>query len=338
VALERCYRSRRGATLASRAAVSAGVARARGCRRKDDRLSARADAAEYDYESAPSAFAFLRLPDDSLREKIVYPELSPTPLGVHRAYCNDDDGGPRSVCQDGAGSRLILAVNNGYLAAYAREVPSLLETLTVAHPLEPKVAELVSLFIEPSSAEEVAVSAGGSCAFAMDFSLLGLSPDETGRERVIDAINDNTALCGMHASGSVLNPSRRLVLLAKDEAAAKAIAVALKRRALESRHEAVAAPAGREEQIEFDKARHAAAVRAGRNAKLELNGRRLSATVVTEPNEAELRVMSKLLDARRASAKHAAEVIRELAEGRLPSAEQLEAFAAPAPRNAPVRP
>lgn len=71
---------------------------------------------EYDYESVPSGFGLLAIPDDSLRDKVVYPPLSPTPSGVHRAYCNDDTGGPRSACQDGASSRLLLAVNHGYLA------------------------------------------------------------------------------------------------------------------------------------------------------------------------------------------------------------------------------
>lgn len=281
---------------------------------------------EYEYELAPSGFAFLRLADDSFRDKILYPGLSPTPAGVHRAYCNDDEGGPRSVCQDGARSRLVLAVNNGYVAAYAREVPSLLETLTTARPLPEKVAELASFFLEPSTADEVAVSTGGSCAFAMDFSVLGLSPDESSRQRLLDAVNDNTALCGMQSSGSVLNPSRRLILLAKSDVSAKVLVAAVKRRALELTHETITATAGREDKTEFDKAMHAAGARAARSAKLEVDGRRLSVRVANEPNDAELRVMSRLLDERRAAAQRAAEIIRGLAEGTPPSAQQLEAF------------
>src|SRR6185369_11737414 len=71
---------------------------------------------EYAYEPVPPAFALLARPDDSFPEKLLNPPLSPTPSGVHRAYCNDDEGGSaRSICLDGARSRLLLAVNNGYL-------------------------------------------------------------------------------------------------------------------------------------------------------------------------------------------------------------------------------
>lgn len=170
---------------------------------------------EYDYESAPSGLALLTLSDDSLREELVYPPLSPTPAGVHRAYCNDDEGGPRSACRDGERSRLILDVNNGFLAVYARELPSLLETLTNSEFPSPKVAERAALFLEPTPAEEVALSQGGSCAFAMDFTAWVLSADETSRQRVLDAVNDNATLCGTHAWGGIMSLSRRLVFVAR---------------------------------------------------------------------------------------------------------------------------
>jgi hypothetical protein len=283
---------------------------------------------EYDYESAPSGFAMLRLSDDSFREKLVYPGLTPTPVGVHRAYCNDDEGAPRSACQDGARARLLLAVNNGYLTAYAREVPSLLETLGKAHPPPPKVAELAAFFIEATQPEEVAVAQGGSCAFAVDFSLLELSADETSRQRVLDAVNDNALLCGTLSSGSVIRPTRRLVFVAKDEAAAQIIAAALKRRALEASNEAVATAQKAETQTEFDKARHSVLARAARAAKPELVKNRLSVTVAFEPNAAELSAMSTLFDERRAASKRAAAIIRNLAAGKQPSREELETFRA----------
>jgi len=295
------------------------------------RAGARTYEVEYDYESAPSGFALLASPDDSFRDKVLYPPLSPTPSGVHRAYCNDDaEGGPRSVCQDGARSRLLLAVNHGYLAAYAREVPSLLARLAEAHPPPPDVAELASLFLEPSTADEVAVAKGGHCGFAMEFASVELSPDETSRERVLDAINDNAVLCGTHSSGSILKSSRRLVFVAKDETAAKVIRQALKQRALEVRFEAGVAMPNRADQQEFTKALRSAAARAAHAAKLELAGRRLTATLTLEPDQAELRGMAKLLDARAERAKRAAGVVLGLAEGKLPTAAELEGFQAPA--------
>ena len=282
---------------------------------------------EYAYESVPSGFALLAVPDDSFREKLLYPPLSPTPSGVHRAYCNDDEGGDaRSVCQDGARSRLLLAVNNGYLAAYAREVPSLLERLGSSQPAEPDVAELASLFLEPSSAEEVAVAKGGQCGFAMEFASIELSPDETSRQRVLDAINRNALLCGSQSSGSLLHSSRRLSFVAKDDAAAAAIQQALKQRALEVRFEAGVALRTRPEQQEFNKAMRSAAARTAHSAQLELAGRRLSVTLTMVPNAAETRAMAKFLDARAARAKAAADVVLGLAEGRLPTAEQLKGF------------
>lgn len=281
---------------------------------------------EYAYEAVPSGLALLALGDDSLRDKIHYPQLSPTPFGVHRAYCNDDEGGPRSVCQDGARARLLLAVNNGYMAAYAREVPSLLERLTKSQPPPAKLAELGSFFLEPTDAAEVAVAEGGSCGFAVEFTSVELSPDETNRQRVLDAINDNASFCGTQSDGSIMNARRRLVFLGKDEARAQAIESALRRRALEVRFEAGIALPNRPEQNAFNKALRSAAARAAKSAKIEREGRRLSVTLSVEPNAAELLGMAKLLDNRKAMAARAAEVVQGLVAGKLPSPEQLEGF------------
>jgi hypothetical protein len=285
---------------------------------------------EYTYDSVPSGFALLTMPDDVFRDKLLYPLLSPTPPGVHRAYCSDDSpGGPRSSCQDGARSRLLLAVNHGYLAAYAREVPSLLERLTRSEPEPPEVTELGSLFLEPSTAEEVAVAKGGDCGFAVEFSFVELSPDETNRQRVLAAINDNSRFCGTHSSGSLLSSTRRLVFLAKDEAAARTIQKALKQRALEVRFETGVALPDRPDQQEFNRAMRSAASRAASTAVTELDGKRLSVTLKLEPNPTELRGMAKLLDGRAARAKRAAAIVQGLAEGKLPTAEELASFQAP---------
>jgi len=284
---------------------------------------------EYAYESVPSGFAMLSLADDSFRDAISYPQLSPTPLGVHRAYCNDDEGVPRSVCQDGARARLLLAVNNGYLAAYAREVPSLLGRLTKSEPAPAGLAELGALFLEPTEADEVAVAQGGSCGFAVEFTYVELSPDETNRQRVLDAINDNAVLCGTQSAGSIVELQRRFVFLAKSEAAAQAIESALRRRALEVRFEAGVALSTRSEQTAFNKAVRSAAARAAKSAKFERDGRRLSVTLSVAPTAAEQAGMAGLLDMRKASAQRAAEVVKGLAAGTLPSAQQLANVAGP---------
>ncbi|HKO53459.1 MAG TPA: hypothetical protein VJV79_37375 [Polyangiaceae bacterium] len=288
---------------------------------------------EYAYESVPSGFALLAVADDSFREKLLYPALSPTPSGVHRAYCNDDESGDaRSVCRDGARSRLLLAVNNGYLAAYAREVPSLLERLSTSQPPGSEVAQLASLFQEPTEAEEVAVAKGGQCGFAMEFASVELSPDETSRQRVLDAINKNALFCGSQSSGTILDSSRRLLFLAKDAAGAAAISQALKQRALEVRFETGVALPTRPERQEFNKAMRSAAVRTAHSARLEVVGPRLSVTLTLVPNDAETRAMASFLDARAARAKAAAEVVLGLVEGRLPTAEHLQSFQVPSGR------
>jgi hypothetical protein len=284
---------------------------------------------EYDYQSAPSGLAFFTLPADSLRDQLVYPRLSPTPVGVHRAFCNDDEGGPRSVCQDGERSRLILAVNNGYVAAYAREVPSLLETLTKSQAPSPKVAALAALFLEPTPAEEVAIAEGGSCAFALDFTAWALSADETSRQRVLDAANDDAVFCGTQAWGTIVSLNRRLVFVAKDEESAQALAAALKRRNAEASRQAFTSLAHREVQVEFDQARRSAEARALRSAKLETQGLRVAMTLTVEPNEAEFHDMSPLLDERRATAQRAAAIVRNLAEGTLPTAAELATYLPP---------
>jgi hypothetical protein len=146
---------------------------------------------------------------------------------------------------------------------------------------------------------------------------------------VLDAINRNALLCGSQSSGSIQRSSRRLVFLAKDEAVAAVIAQALKLRALEVRFEAGILLPNRPAQQEFNKAMRSAASRTARAAQLEVVGRRLSVTLILEPNQTETRAMSKFLDARAARAKTAAEVVLRLAEDRLPTAEQLEGFRAP---------
>lgn len=294
---------------------------------------------EYDYESAPSGLALLTLTDDSFREKLVYPALSPTPNGVHRAYCNDDEGGgSRSICQDGARSRLLLAVNNGYLAAYARELPSLLETLTKPQAPSADVAELAALFLEPTPAEEVAISRGGSCAFAMDFTAWALSADETSRQLVLDAVNDNAELCGTQAWGSIVNLNRRLVFVAKSKVSALVLAAALKRRNVEASHQAFISLSHRIAQMDFDKARRSAEARALQGAKIEADGLRVSMSLSVLPNEAELRAMSALLDERRATAQRAAAVVRNLAEGKPPPAQELAAYMTPTASGTEVAP
>lgn len=282
---------------------------------------------EYDYDSAPSGLALLALADNSVRDKLLYPALSPSPSGVHRAYCNDDEGGPRSVCQDGARSRLLLAVNQGYLAAYAREVPSLLARLSRSEPPAPALAQLGEFFSAPTEADEVAVALGGLCSFATQVAALSLSPDETGRERLLDAINDNAQVCGTHAFGSLLNPGRRYVFLAKNEVGAKVIEAALKRRGFELRFESGVALPENKDRAAFDKALRSAASRAIKQAEIERDGARLSLTVSVKPSAAELQRLAPLLDARAALAKQAAQIVRGLAEGKPPSAAQLEPFA-----------
>jgi hypothetical protein len=172
----------------------------------------------------------------------------------------------------------------------------------------------------------------------MDFTALELSPDETSRQRVLDAINDNAVLCGADWSGSVLTPSRRLLFVAKDEASVKAIEAALKRRASEARVEPGVARQQRPEQKEFDKAMRSAGSRAAKSATFELQGRRLTVTLAVAPNEAETRAMSKLLELRKANAQRAAEVVRGLSEGKLPTAQQLEGFLASSPADAAAGP
>lgn len=258
--------------------------------------------------------------------------LSKTALaaGVHLAYCNDDDGGPRSTCQDGERSRLILAVNNGYVAAYAREVPTLLDALTKPRPPSRRLAELAALFLEPTPAEEVAIAEGGSCAFALDFTAWALSADETSRQRALDAANDNAVLCGTQAWGNIVSLNRRLVFVAKNEVAAQVLAAALKRRNAEASRQSFTSLSQREAQVRFDEARRSAEARALQNAKLEVNGVRVSMQLSVVPNEAELHAMSPLLDERRATAQRAAVLVRKLAEGTLPSEAELATYLAPA--------
>ena len=123
-----------------------------------------------------------------------------------------------------------------------------------------------------------------------------------------------------------MNARRRLLFLGKDEARAQAIESALRRRALEVRFEAGINLPNRPEQNEFNKALRSAAARAAKSAKIEREGRRLSVTLNVEPNAAEQLGMAKLLDARKAMAARAAEVVQGLVAGKLQNAQQLEGF------------
>ena len=164
----------------------------------------------------------------------------------------------------------------------------------------------------------------------MEFASIELSPDETSRQRVLDAINRNATYCGNQSSGSILHSSRRLSFLAKDEAAAAVIQQALKQRALEVRFESGVATPTRPEQQEFNRAMRSAAARAAHSAVFELAGKRLSVTLNLQPNATEAHAMATFLDARAVRATAAAEVVLGLAEGRLPTAEQLKRFQVPA--------
>ena len=79
---------------------------------------------------------------------------------------------------------------------------------------------------------------------------------------------------------------------------------------------------------EFTKAMRSAAARAASNAQIEVEGSSLSVTLTLAPNAVEKRAMAKLLDARALKAKQAADVVRGLAEGKLPTAGELASFRA----------
>jgi len=88
----------------------------------------------------------------------------------------------------------------------------------------------------------------------------------------------------------------------------------------------------RPEQQEFNRAMRSAAARTARAARLEVVGRHVSVSLVLLPNQAEMRDMGRFLDVRAARAKAAADVVLGLAEGRLPTARELEGFQPPAGR------
>ena len=164
----------------------------------------------------------------------------------------------------------------------------------------------------------------------MDFTAWALSADETSRQRVLDAVNDNALLCGTQASGSVVSLNRRLVFVAKSKVAALVLAAALRRRNVEASHQVFTSLSHHEPQIEFDQARRSAEARALQTGTIEVKGLRVSVTLTVQPNEAESRAMSPLLDERRATAQRAAEVVRNLAEGKPLPAQELAAYDPPA--------
>lgn len=107
------------------------------------------------------------------------------------------------------------------------------------------------------------------------------------------------------------------------------LAAELKRRNAEARRQTFTSLSQKKTQVEFDEARRSAEARALKVANVEVQGLRVSVTLTVQPNEAELGAMSPLLDERRATARRAAAVVRDLAEGKLPPATELATYIAP---------
>jgi hypothetical protein len=82
---------------------------------------------DYAWHDVRSNFALLPLPSPEPLRDSLFPPLETKPGGALRALCRDASSNGASDCEHGMRSRVLLEVGGGFVGAYAREAPTLLD-------------------------------------------------------------------------------------------------------------------------------------------------------------------------------------------------------------------
>jgi hypothetical protein len=279
---------------------------------------------DYTFHGEPTSFAAMRFVLRNPPLPSNFPRLPTAPAGAIAAACRDGDGTTARACENGDRSRLLLAVNGGLLGAYFRETPELLERLGTAKPAPADVKALRELYDSLATFDSASVARAEYCSLVTDSALAQESQYPTSSTELTHALMDSSRFCAVARSGSGKKGQWRMVVVAKDDANAKAVETALRKRITEMSTESPAAeniPASARLARDTLKSMR---LRAFRDAPIKAEGDRVVIDLAIEPNEQDAKALAPYLEERKAQATKAAALVHALKDGKVPPAELLQ--------------
>jgi hypothetical protein len=280
---------------------------------------------DYTFHGEPTSFAVIRF---ALRNPPLpsnFPRLPTAPGGALMAACRDGDGTTTRACENGDRSRLLLGVNGGLVGAYFRETPELLERFGSPKPAPAEVKALRELYDSLATFDSASVARAENCSLVTDTALAQESQYPTSSTEMMHTLMDSSKLCAVARTGSGRKGQWRMVVIAKDEANAKAVETAFRKRVTEMGTEFTAAENLPNSARAARDTMKAMRLRALRAVPIKVEGDRVVIDLAIEPTDEEAKALAPYLEERKALAAKAAAVVRALKDGKVPPAELLQA-------------
>jgi hypothetical protein len=279
---------------------------------------------DYTFHGEPTSFAVIRykLRDPPLPSN--FPRLPTAPGGALMAACRDGDGSTTRACENGERSRLLLGVKGGLVGAYLRETPELLDRLGSPMAVPAEVKALRELYDSLETFDSASVARAEYCSLVTDTALAQESQYPTSSTELMHTLMDSSRLCAVARTGSGRKGQWRMVVIAKDEANAKAVETAFRKRVTEMSTEFTAAENIPDSARAARDTMKAMRLRALRAVPIKVEGDRVVIDLSIEPTEEEAKALAPYLEERKALARKAAAVVHALKDGQVPSAELLQ--------------
>jgi hypothetical protein len=163
------------------------------------------------------------------------------------------------------------------------------------------------------------------CSLVTDTALAQESQYLTSSTELMHSLMDSSRFCAVARTGSGRKGQWRMVVIAKDEANAKTVESAFRKRVTEMSTEFTAAenlPNSARAARDTMKTMRQRALRA---VPIKVEGDRVVIDLSIEPTEEEAKALAPYLEERKALARKAAATVHALKDGKLPSAELLQA-------------
>jgi hypothetical protein len=217
----------------------------------------------------------------------------------------------------------LYEVDGGVVGVYEQEAPSVLKGLATKRQPDASVKALHELLSEFNDSDDVMVERGRHCAATLTRSLTGLSVLPDGHADFAATLAKHATVCASARSGGHGKARWTFVYRARNQEGIEAIKQALSLRTAQLKVES-AFP----EHLAADEKKHAAALHAARkraliDAKLEAKGSELRVTHQVEASAAERGDMAAFDARRKARAEAAARVVRSMAAGEAPAADDI---------------
>jgi transcription-repair coupling factor (superfamily II helicase) len=142
---------------------------------------------------------------------------------------------------------------------------------------------------------------------------------------MMHTLMDRSKLCAVARTSSGRKGQWRMVVIAKDEANAKAVETAFRKRVTEMGTEFTAAENLPNSARAARDTMKAMRLRALRAVPIKVEGDRVVIDLAIEPTDEEAKALAPYLEERKALAAKAAAVVRALKDGKVPPAELLQA-------------